>query len=246
MKENYLASRKIEVDTAHRVPFHSSMCKFLHGHRYTVEAFARGPLEEGGSQSGMVVDFSILKKLMIDTVHSMMDHNTVLYKRDGLINALFSQEVLAPFNGSTIKYTGYEYLVRRCMSTYPHSLDIHSTLSPDDMQDHIATCNMNLVGLPYLSMDLLHDTEYVTVDLGVMGDGHASYDYVPRLLSIPCIPTAENLARYIYNAMNIYLEMHKHIEHCQVVSTVNKTPEDLRIVKIVVQETPNCHSVYPE
>ena len=53
-------SRKIDFDAGHRVIGHKNKCKYLHGHRYTLEITAAAlELDE----IGMVADFGFLKKI---------------------------------------------------------------------------------------------------------------------------------------------------------------------------------------
>ncbi len=78
----YLIRRRIEIDTAHRVPHHSSKCYNLHGHRYVIEAEVRGPVIASGEQTGMVIDFGFIKDIMIQEIHDPCDHGLILYRED--------------------------------------------------------------------------------------------------------------------------------------------------------------------
>lgn len=85
---HHLATREIGIDAAHRVPNHHSKCRNLHGHRYTVQATARGPLLEAGSSEGMVVDFSFLKTMMMEEIDAPCDHGLILWLKDPLLATL--------------------------------------------------------------------------------------------------------------------------------------------------------------
>lgn len=85
----YLATRRIEIDAAHRVPRHNSKCKNIHGHRYVIEAGVTATgLALTGSQSGMVADFGILKDLMITHIHDPCDHALILWSEDPLLGLI--------------------------------------------------------------------------------------------------------------------------------------------------------------
>jgi 6-pyruvoyltetrahydropterin/6-carboxytetrahydropterin synthase len=72
-------TRKIEFDAAHRVMLHESKCKFLHGHRYVIEAtFAAKSLDA----LGRVVDFSVIKERLGSWVDANWDHTTILNEQD--------------------------------------------------------------------------------------------------------------------------------------------------------------------
>ena len=60
MHETYQITRGISIDAGHRVPHHHSKCRNIHGHRYEIQAVCRGPLQNSGSQQGMVLDFAFL------------------------------------------------------------------------------------------------------------------------------------------------------------------------------------------
>lgn len=84
----YAVSRRIEIDAAHRIPDHRSVCRHLHGHRYIVEAHcAAAGLQASGGERGMVVDFGFLSDLMRREIHAPCDH--------GLIVSVDDHELLA-------------------------------------------------------------------------------------------------------------------------------------------------------
>lgn len=86
--ETFTISRRIEIDAGHRIPEHHSKCKQIHGHRYVIEAFCEGPLQEEGSQEGMILDFGFLKEEMIKTIYDHCDHRLILYWVDKLVDVL--------------------------------------------------------------------------------------------------------------------------------------------------------------
>ncbi len=72
-------TKRIEFDSAHRIPNHTSGCKMLHGHRYVIEAtFAAEELDD----MGMVIDFAIIKEKLGSWINKNWDHNTILYQGD--------------------------------------------------------------------------------------------------------------------------------------------------------------------
>ena len=72
-------TRRIEFDTAHRVCNHESKCKYLHGHRYALEAsFASPKLDT----LGRVIDFGTIRDILGGWINENWDHNTVLHEKD--------------------------------------------------------------------------------------------------------------------------------------------------------------------
>lgn len=65
-----VVSKAIEFDAGHRVPEHWSKCRNPHGHRYKVEVVVEGEIPA----DGMVVDFGVLKELMVELIHDRCDH----------------------------------------------------------------------------------------------------------------------------------------------------------------------------
>lgn len=62
-------------DAAHYLPNYEGKCRNLHGHTFKleVEVSAEG-LIEGGSQTGMVIDFGVIERLVKDFVMVELDH----------------------------------------------------------------------------------------------------------------------------------------------------------------------------
>lgn len=61
---------------AHRLPHHDSKCRQLHGHTYVVRVYVTGevqPVSDDNPQSGMVVDFGVVKEFL-KSVEGRMDH----------------------------------------------------------------------------------------------------------------------------------------------------------------------------
>ncbi|WP_199743171.1 6-carboxytetrahydropterin synthase [Sphingomonas ginsenosidivorax] len=85
----HLISREIGIDAGHRVMDHGSKCHNLHGHRYRIEAWCRGPLFAAGEQNGMVLDFGFLKDEMMHAIDARFDHAFMLCVDDPLCRAMF-------------------------------------------------------------------------------------------------------------------------------------------------------------
>jgi 6-pyruvoyltetrahydropterin/6-carboxytetrahydropterin synthase len=79
-------TRRIEFDAAHRIPDHRSKCRMLHGHRYVLDVTALGGIinNPGESNHGMVIDFTDLKNVMMDTIGTPWDHALLLWDEDPL------------------------------------------------------------------------------------------------------------------------------------------------------------------
>jgi 6-pyruvoyltetrahydropterin/6-carboxytetrahydropterin synthase len=68
--------KEMRMAMAHRLPHHEGKCHRLHGHSYVVRVYVTGPLQaidDGNPQSGMVVDFDVVKDFL-KLVEACMDH----------------------------------------------------------------------------------------------------------------------------------------------------------------------------
>lgn len=83
-----LITKEIEIDMAHRVPSHNGKCRSVHGHRYRIEVGVDDKIviEKGRSDEGMVIDFSDLKKIMMDEIDELYDHNSIFSAEDPILN----------------------------------------------------------------------------------------------------------------------------------------------------------------
>jgi 6-pyruvoyltetrahydropterin/6-carboxytetrahydropterin synthase len=69
----------LHFDAAHRIVNHESKCKFVHGHRYVVEATFGG---EGLDNLGRVIDFGVIKEKLSGWIDTNWDHNAILWEND--------------------------------------------------------------------------------------------------------------------------------------------------------------------
>jgi 6-pyruvoyltetrahydropterin/6-carboxytetrahydropterin synthase len=63
--------RRFRFEAAHRLPHHAGRCRELHGHSYELVVTVEGPIAE---PSGMVQDFSELKRAAREAVVDRLDH----------------------------------------------------------------------------------------------------------------------------------------------------------------------------
>lgn len=76
--------REIQIDAGHRIPNHDGPCCHLHGHRYRIVAMVEGPVVEAptASEHGMVIDFGVLKRLLMEKIHQPLDHGFLVWEQD--------------------------------------------------------------------------------------------------------------------------------------------------------------------
>ena len=86
-------TRKMEFDAGHRIPDHSSQCRNLHGHRYTLLITLTGEVvqQDGESDNGMIMDFGDIKALANEHLVNLWDHSFIVYEKDYLIKNFLDQ-----------------------------------------------------------------------------------------------------------------------------------------------------------
>ncbi|MCE3233331.1 MAG: putative 6-pyruvoyl tetrahydropterin synthase [Rickettsiaceae bacterium] len=72
-------TRSLHFDAAHRIVNHESKCKFMHGHRYVVEAYF---VADELDSLGRVVDFGVIKEKLSGWIDENWDHNVILWEKD--------------------------------------------------------------------------------------------------------------------------------------------------------------------
>lgn len=77
-------TREIGLDYGHTLPNHYSFCNQIHGHRARIIASVSGEIDKGvgTSSQGMVLDFKILKQVMMDYIHEALDHGFAVWEED--------------------------------------------------------------------------------------------------------------------------------------------------------------------
>ncbi|MDB5811130.1 MAG: 6-carboxy-5,6,7,8-tetrahydropterin synthase [Betaproteobacteria bacterium] len=77
-------TRRLEFDAGHRIPYHDSQCRHLHGHRYAVEVTVSGAVitTDHDPELGMVADFAGVKKVVNEVIVTPWDHAFLAYAAD--------------------------------------------------------------------------------------------------------------------------------------------------------------------
>lgn len=89
----------VHFDTAHRIIGHEDKCKYLHGHRYTLEVSVSAPKLD---KLGRVIDFGVVKAAVKEWINLNWDHNVILSEEDSSLG-----EAIARITGQSIYYLPY-------------------------------------------------------------------------------------------------------------------------------------------
>jgi 6-pyruvoyltetrahydropterin/6-carboxytetrahydropterin synthase len=71
-----ILTKTFRFEAAHHLPSHHGKCARLHGHSYKLEVAIRGPIKNtpDRSDSGMVMDFEDLSRIVRNSVIERLDH----------------------------------------------------------------------------------------------------------------------------------------------------------------------------
>jgi 6-pyruvoyltetrahydropterin/6-carboxytetrahydropterin synthase len=69
----FLITKQFKFDAAHNLLNYNGQCEKLHGHTYYLDVTFKGQKKN----DGMVIDFSLIKKIINDEVLSELDHNYI-------------------------------------------------------------------------------------------------------------------------------------------------------------------------
>lgn len=63
-------SKEFSFDSAHQLINYNGKCENLHGHTYRLKITLKGEIKE----SGMIIDFTLLKKIVEEKIIEKLDH----------------------------------------------------------------------------------------------------------------------------------------------------------------------------
>lgn len=93
----YELTVEAHFDAAHALAGHEGKCRNIHGHRWKVILHVESDtLVEGGTEDGMIMDFSVLKKKLKE-IMNYYDHSLILQEgsvRESTLKALYEEEFL--------------------------------------------------------------------------------------------------------------------------------------------------------
>ena len=99
-----LITKDIEIDASHRVFQHNSKCFSPHGHRYKIEVGVDDKIIDiiGSSDEGMVMDFSEVKRIMMEEIDSRFDHGVIIFEQDYIYKYCLSDSISILFEDKEV------------------------------------------------------------------------------------------------------------------------------------------------
>src|SRR5687768_4397191 len=84
----YLVTREIRFCYGHRLLNYDGKCRFLHGHNGRAVITLAAPELDS---LGMVMDFSVIKKVVSGWIDAQLDHRMLLHRDDPILSYLKAQ-----------------------------------------------------------------------------------------------------------------------------------------------------------
>lgn len=81
----FTVAKELHFSYAHRLMNHQGKCRHLHGHNARVQIEVESPRLDA---MNMVIDFSELREKVGRWIDQVLDHKTILWKEDPLVEAL--------------------------------------------------------------------------------------------------------------------------------------------------------------
>ena len=111
-------------EAAHALTGYNGPCKNIHGHSYKLWVTISGEVD---TNTGMILDFNDLKRIVYDTIISRFDHSLILYGEDKMVKAqagvIAENLVVLPFNPSSENLiTYFSELLKKAL---PQHINLH-------------------------------------------------------------------------------------------------------------------------
>lgn len=124
-------TKEFKFEMAHALLNHDGPCKNIHGHSYLLSVTLKGKpiLDANSPKSGMVVDFTDIKKIVNETVIYPFDHALVLNKSSAksLISELKQQKLILLDVQPTCENM-IIYIAKKLIEVLPASIILHHLL----------------------------------------------------------------------------------------------------------------------
>jgi len=124
-------TKQFSFEMSHALLNYDGLCRNIHGHSYKLQITVKGePLQDSASpKDGMVIDFSILKKLVQLHVVSELDHSLMINQHaptDKLseLGQMYERHHVVPFQPTSENMV--VYIANKVQSILPEHLELFS------------------------------------------------------------------------------------------------------------------------
>jgi len=116
---------------SHALLNYDGLCRNIHGHSYKLQITVAGePINDAGNpKNGMVIDFSILKKLIQEHIVSKLDHSLMINEKAPIdklseMGQMYERLQVVPFQPTSENMV--QYIAEIVKSLLPEHLELFS------------------------------------------------------------------------------------------------------------------------
>ena len=136
-------TKEFKFEMAHALFGYDGLCKNIHGHSYRLWVTIIGNVleEENHVKNGMVLDFSLLKKIVKPEIVDKYDHSLVLNANSPHANidlSAFEKVFLLPYQ-PTSENLVYDF-VQVIKEKLPNNVDLHKVILSETANSYAEWC----------------------------------------------------------------------------------------------------------
>ena len=136
-------TKEFKFEMAHALFGYDGLCKNIHGHSYRLWVTVIGNVleEENHVKNGMVLDFSLLKKIVKPEIVDKYDHSLVLNANSPHANidfSAFEKVFLLPYQ-PTSENLVYDF-VQVIKEKLPNNVDLHKVILSETANSYAEWC----------------------------------------------------------------------------------------------------------
>ena len=136
-------TKEFKFEMAHALFGYDGLCKNIHGHSYRLWVTIIGKVleEENHVKNGMVLDFSLLKKIVKPEIVDKYDHSLVLNSNSPHANidlSAFEKVFLLPYQ-PTSENLVYDF-VQVIKEKLPNNVDLHKVILSETANSYAEWC----------------------------------------------------------------------------------------------------------
>lgn len=116
---------------SHALLNYDGLCRNIHGHSYKLQITVAGePMQEAGNpKDGMVIDFTILKKIIQEQIISRLDHSLMINEKAAIdklsaLGQMYERHQVVPFQPTAENMV--VYIADKVKSFLPEHIELFS------------------------------------------------------------------------------------------------------------------------
>jgi 6-pyruvoyltetrahydropterin/6-carboxytetrahydropterin synthase len=124
-------TKQFGFEMSHALLNYDGLCRSIHGHSYKLQVTGMGePVNEpGNSKDGMVIDFSMLKKLINENIVSKLDHSLMINEKAPIdkldaLGQMYERHQVVPFQPTSENMV--VYIAEKVKQLLPEHIELFS------------------------------------------------------------------------------------------------------------------------